>query len=408
MASTFGGIIAGALGGGANAVGQIAEGQIEKTNKVDLAKQISEIDEMKQQRLAQANETLRRSANAYDTTGEGGEQKLAFEGKKTAQANTAALEQSRAQIPIDAERTAAVGKATADVATASTIEQGSNPAFIKAVRALESAKESSSTRAGAALASAEAALKGEQLRDFKDLRNEYDAVKLLQNDASLNDEQRAREIAKHQQNIDLIKQKNTAGKGAADINGVAANAANLIKLADAAELNGDPVLAKQYRAQAAEMSTGAGAKKLPNSNIAGVGGAKAPPAVGAVVGGYTFKGGDPADKNNWSKSSSAPAAGEKPAASPKPASDAGGGYVPPEGTPAAETRKRSDAAKAAQEAEKQRKSDWGAAQAARATDALSSLDLKDKRAVREFQTSDLFDALTPQQKAKVAQAANSR
>jgi hypothetical protein len=297
----FGGIIAGAMGGGAQAVGQIAEGQIQNNQRIDLAKEQAAIDEAKQLRIAQANEQLRRSANEYDTTGAGGTQKLDYQARSTAQTNAAALDQSKAMVPVEAERAGAVATATGEAATQTALDQGSNPAFLKAVAALESAKESSGTRASAALASAEAQLKGEQLRDFKDLRTEYDAVKLLQNDASLSDAEKQAKIAQHTQNIDLIKLRNSSGKAGTDITAVAQNAANLIKLADAASLEGDTALAKQYRDRAAAMSIAAGDKKLPG--LAGKSDTSVPRPVkiGQKVGNLFWNGGDPALSTSYDK-----------------------------------------------------------------------------------------------------------
>lgn len=63
-------------------------------------------------------------------------------------------------------------------------------------------------------------------------------------------------------------------EGKPDINGVAANAANLIKLADKAAEDGDNATAKRLRDEAARLSLDAGSKKVPKAE----GGDKAPPA----------------------------------------------------------------------------------------------------------------------------------
>lgn len=400
----FGGIIAGALGGGAQAVGQIAEGQIQNNQRLDLAREMSTIDEQKQLRIAQANETMRRDANAYDTTGQGGTNKLDFQARSTAQNNTADVKKASDMIPVEAERAGAVTKATNTAATAATIENGANPAFLSAVRALESAKESSGTRASAALASAEAQLKGEQLRDFKDLRVEYDAVKLLQNDTALTDVERAAKIAQHQQNIDLIKQKNAGGKSAQDINGVAANAGNLIKLAEAADLAGDSAKAALLRRQAEEMSVGAGQKKLPGMAATSTG-VKPPPETGAVVNGYKFNGGDPANKANWSKADSAPKSASTTPSTEKPVVVA---EETPADSPSGKYQARQAKLKADADEKTAKKKEWQATQAQRATEALGALDLNDPAAAQKFQESDLFDSLSTKQKAQVAKAVNGR
>lgn len=59
----WGGIIAGAIGGGARAAGQMAEGQIEDKRKLDMAKQLSDLDEMRQRRIAEFSSNLEREGH---------------------------------------------------------------------------------------------------------------------------------------------------------------------------------------------------------------------------------------------------------------------------------------------------------------------------------------------------------
>jgi hypothetical protein len=93
------------------------------------------------------------------------------------------------------------------------------------------------------------------------------------------------------------------GKGKVDITGVAANAANLIKLAEAADNEGNTEEAKRLRKEAARLSTGAGDKKVPPSDRGGAGPAPSRLKVGDVVEGYRFMGGNPNDPKSWTPAS---------------------------------------------------------------------------------------------------------
>jgi hypothetical protein len=93
------------------------------------------------------------------------------------------------------------------------------------------------------------------------------------------------------------------GKGKVDITGVASNAANLIKLAEAADAEGNTVEAARLRREAARLSMGAGDKKVPPSDRGGAGPAPGRLKVGDVVDGFRFMGGNPNDPKSWTPAS---------------------------------------------------------------------------------------------------------
>ena len=165
----WGGIIAGALGGGAQAAGQIADDQIKQNQRVDLMRVQQEIEE---QKLRYADELAKnRALWEVDTSPEG------YAAKRTAADTTrekslqgvrtdAAVDQATRLIPVELQKeqtlapvrqTNAVNQATAvkkaelETVNADLLAKGNNPEMLKALRNVAAAGESSAVRASAAL-----------------------------------------------------------------------------------------------------------------------------------------------------------------------------------------------------------------------------------------------------------------
>ena len=68
--SDVGGIIASALAGGAGAAQDMAKGYIDDERKTTVAQQLSDIEEKRQQRIAQAAEVTRRGGKEWDANHE--------------------------------------------------------------------------------------------------------------------------------------------------------------------------------------------------------------------------------------------------------------------------------------------------------------------------------------------------
>lgn len=80
----FAGMIAGAMGGGAQAVGQIADNQIQKQTRMDLSTFESQLQADRAAQLARLQQTMSREDQTYNTTGPGADEKLKFAGKQSA------------------------------------------------------------------------------------------------------------------------------------------------------------------------------------------------------------------------------------------------------------------------------------------------------------------------------------
>ena len=136
----WGGIIAGALGGGAQAVGQMADQQLDVNAKKDLAQHLADIDIAKQEAIARTSESIRREGVLYDTTGEGGVAKRSAavaQTKEVGAAETGVMgERETTLAPIKAKTEGLLAGARATAEREATLAKGSDPAYLKAERAL--------------------------------------------------------------------------------------------------------------------------------------------------------------------------------------------------------------------------------------------------------------------------------
>lgn len=184
----WGGIIAGALSGGAQAAGQIADDQMKQNDREKLMRLQQEMEE---QRLVRADQLARERMMWEVDTGPDGyaTRKTAAETarEKSVQGvrTDAAVDQARKMIDVDVEKeqklapvkqTNAVSQAKAvkgaelEVTNADTLAKGKDPEMLKALRNIATATESSATRASAALTQ----LSIEEKRAVGSLLKEYE------------------------------------------------------------------------------------------------------------------------------------------------------------------------------------------------------------------------------------------
>lgn len=152
----FAGMIAGAMGGGAQAVGQIADNQIQKQTRMDLASFESQLQMDRAAQLARLQQTMAREDQTYNTVGAGADEKLKFVGRETG---------------VLAEREREVGKARGDVERSNLAAYSTDPAARAGVRARTSDSESGSAKTGAAATSYDL----EQKKKLQRLIDEYES-----------------------------------------------------------------------------------------------------------------------------------------------------------------------------------------------------------------------------------------
>ena len=155
----WGGIIAGAVGGGAQVVGQQANAMIEDQRKLSIAEQLAALDEARQMRVMEAQ----------------GQQQSKFADEQVGRQSKAAAAERQAGFDFkvanqDAEIGMATkaGKAASEIEKAEMISKGKDPAYLSAVQALARAQktpESAGSLAQAALASFELDQKRQLAKD---------------------------------------------------------------------------------------------------------------------------------------------------------------------------------------------------------------------------------------------------
>jgi hypothetical protein len=187
----LGGIIAGALGGAGQAMGQIADEQIKQNQRLDLMRVQQEIE---QEKLRFADELSKNRALWEVDTSPGGyaarktEADTARERSLQGVRTDAAVDQATKLIPVEVQkeqtlapvkqanevaRATAVRKAENEVERENTLAKGNNPEVLKALRNIAAATESSAARASAALTQ----LSIEEKRAVGNLLKEYEDPK---------------------------------------------------------------------------------------------------------------------------------------------------------------------------------------------------------------------------------------
>ena len=140
MGFNIGGLIAGALKGGSEGVGTVAAMDIQQNQKLDYAKQLSDMDEVKQGRIADAqasrdliNKPLQAMAMIPSA--------FANETQVGAVQTKNAVARAEALAPIAVDVASKSKKAELDVERTDTIAKGADGNYLKAVKALTNAKQ---------------------------------------------------------------------------------------------------------------------------------------------------------------------------------------------------------------------------------------------------------------------------
>lgn len=311
------GVIAAGLAGGAGAVEQTSRGMIDQERRLQSAQVLSDIDEQKQLRIQEHLNQMGRANALDDATGIVGKARLEAAGNAARQGQKIALEGDRAkagdQALNEALRAKARGDAEAAHETANEmlLADASNPALRKAQwdaamndPRTKAAYNASMASAGASAASARFdALRYAQLKEVGGVASK---VRLLQDKLSKTQDPTERDSIQQQ-----ISDLGFAGKDPGKFLSVAERAQDNVAAAlramnDPAATDESRAAAKKTMERAVELSTKAAAMagiKMTSDVDASVSGA---PPVGAVVGGFTFKGGNPNDKANWEQVGSNP------------------------------------------------------------------------------------------------------
>lgn len=289
------GILATALAGGAGVIAKQAGDDVEAQRKSDLMRQQADIEEQMRMRLADFSERLRQQGVLAENTGPIADARLA-------------VKQRELTMQTDAEIGKAKALATADEEVAK--RRAGDKSYLASVRTLKLADPEVQARIQSSLASAgasaaQARTAAEQLKQLQQVGSMADQVRGLQKQLAAAKSPEERETIQRQ-----ITDLGFSGK---DTKGFMSIAERAMSNADAAlKVLNDPAAADD--AKRAAMTQLQRANQFADQAAAQAGikiaeaGGKAGPAVGAEVGGYVFKGGDPNDRKNWTPKTAVSAA----------------------------------------------------------------------------------------------------
>lgn len=189
----LGGILAGALGGGAAAAQGMAQGAIEDERRLSISEQLSRMEEARQMRIAEANEVRRRAGRQAD------------------------IDQDITNAPRVAESQAAsastVARAKNTVDNEDVISRGSDPAYLKAKKAEANASRADPQYSPSELANAEATRMavGDE-RERRRLLQEKEDIET----GSMRGDQRARALAAVERKLAALQGRRSGGKDETD------------------------------------------------------------------------------------------------------------------------------------------------------------------------------------------------
>ena len=216
------GALAMGVAGGASAFAGQAQSDIEKNQKLDLAKQTADIQEQMQLRIADRAELRRQEGVIADSTGPVADAKLGYKARENEQANTAAVSQARSMIPVTQEALAASNKTMVE----NTKANAANAGYLSDIGKVKFADPEIAARIAAYKAAAnsnnaEASVRGQQAEglklDIKDkvlLNGIYDNQMKILTDPSLTDEQRADKMKELDQRAIIIQKRGGKYQGA--------------------------------------------------------------------------------------------------------------------------------------------------------------------------------------------------
>ncbi len=279
----FGGLVAGAVYGGADAVQDQARKGMEADAKLDFERQRSAIEEARQQRAAELQDRLSRSRAQWevDTVNGLGKDKVAYEQTLGKVKNEQEVGKERQIAPIRTEQqiTAAKGMAQAriDVETAAN----NDPKFLAGLR-----KHAAATHIESLASITQAELGRMEIAERKQIATLTNEAIAIQNDSTLTDADREKKLARINATVQTIKGKQAPTK----------------------EYDSEKVTTETPDGNGGTIKT----EKIVRRNPGGIPEEPKGPPVGTVIKDKRFKGGDPNDKANWEPV-------KKPDAAPAPA-----------------------------------------------------------------------------------------
>lgn len=173
----LGGILAGALSGGAKAGVDIADKTIAQNQKSDLMRLEQQLAIEREDQIGRLRQRRERADQTYNTTGKGAEEKLGYKKREAAVETEGAVEREKQLGPVKAENrgreTTAVGKAETGVLA----ERYNDKAYLEGKQKEADASESRSVRASRAASTEATNLSNADKREVGALRKQAEELR---------------------------------------------------------------------------------------------------------------------------------------------------------------------------------------------------------------------------------------
>lgn len=204
----LGGILAGAMKGGAQAGMEIADAELAQRRKAEMMQLEQQLAIERADAIARRQQAIAREDQTYNTTGQGGQEKLAFK-KKEGEVETDAEVAKRQKLdPLDVAKAGSMQKAKNDEDTRAVTERGNNKGYLTAKQREADAGESSSLKSSRGESTRGARIENDQKAEVANLRKRAEQMRARGDEAGavkLEDEIARRQGAKPGSEYDLEK-----------------------------------------------------------------------------------------------------------------------------------------------------------------------------------------------------------
>lgn len=171
------GILAGAMGGGAQAAVDVADGELAQRRKTEMMQLEQQLAIERAEAIARRQQAIDRENQTYNTTGQGGAEKLAF--KKREGAVDTEVEAGKREVldKYDVKKAGDMEGARQTAATNATKARGSDKDYLRAKQAEADASESGSLKASRGESTRGARMDNDRKAEIMKLERDAEALR---------------------------------------------------------------------------------------------------------------------------------------------------------------------------------------------------------------------------------------
>ncbi len=204
----LGGILAGAMKGGAQAGVEIADAELAQRRKAETMQLEQQLAIERADAIARRQQAIAREDQTYNTTGQGGQEKLSFKAREAEVDRTTKVADRQALDPLDIDKADKIQRAKDAAGRDDVKAKGGDKDFLKARQADTDAGVSSSTKAVQGESARGARIDNDQKAEIANLRKRAEQMRARGDEAGalkLEDEILRRQGAKAGSEYDIEK-----------------------------------------------------------------------------------------------------------------------------------------------------------------------------------------------------------